>query len=183
MEHLHQFDKGGFFKGAKGVIHKVPATASEALKSNLMGMFEKNRCGNLFRCIQDYEKDKPQTQKGFGPDVPFKDIIKKFNLKSNTVDFVGHAVALYINDDFLEQKALPTIDKMQLYFNSLGRYGNSPFIYPFWGLSGFAEGFSRLCALYGGTYILIEMLKKYYMMKMEISEELNHKEKKPLVKY
>jgi Rab GDP dissociation inhibitor len=151
---VYQFDKGGFFKGAKGVIHKVPATASEALKSDLMGMFEKNRCKNFFQYIQDYEKDKPQTQKGFGPDVPFKDIIKKFNLEPNTVDFVGHAVALYTNDDFLEQKALPTIDKMQLYFNSFGRYGNSPFIYPVWGLSGLAEGFSRLCALYGGTYML-----------------------------
>ena len=43
---------------------------------------------------------------------------------------------------------------MQLYFNSFGRYGESAFIYPVWGLSGLAEGFSRLCALYGGTYML-----------------------------
>jgi Rab GDP dissociation inhibitor len=63
-------------------------------------------------------------------------------------------MALYTNDDFLEKKAITTIDKMQLYFNSFGRYGNSPFIYPVWGLSGLAEGFSRLCALYGGTYML-----------------------------
>jgi Rab GDP dissociation inhibitor len=37
---------------------------------------------------------------------------------------------------------------------SIGKYGDSPFIYPVWGLSGLAEGFSRLCALYGGTYML-----------------------------
>ena len=43
---------------------------------------------------------------------------------------------------------------MQLYFNSFGRYGESAFIYPVWGLSGLAEGFSRLCTLYGGTYML-----------------------------
>jgi Rab GDP dissociation inhibitor len=151
---VYQYDKGGLFSKEKGVIHKVPATASEALKSDLMGLFEKNRCKNFFQYIQDYEKDKKETQKGFGPDCLFKDIIKKFGLESNTVDFVGHAVALYTNDDFLEQKALPTIEKMQLYFNSFGRYGNSPFIYPVWGLSGLAEGFSRLCALYGGTYML-----------------------------
>ena len=80
--------------------------------------------------------------------------------KSNTIDFVGHAVALYTNDDFLEQKAITTIDKMQLYFNSFGRYGNSPFIYPVWGLSGLVEGFSRLCALYGGTYMLNRDIEK-----------------------
>ena len=63
-------------------------------------------------------------------------------------------MALYTNDDYLDKRAIITVDKMQLYMNSFGRYGNSPFIYPVWGLSGLAEGFSRLCALYGGTYML-----------------------------
>ena len=151
---VYQFDKGGMLSKAKGVIHKVPATTTEALKSDLMGMFEKNRCKKFFQFIQDYEKNDPKTQNGLPPDTLFKDVIKKFGLEPNTVDFVGHAVALYTNDDFLDKKAEPTIDKMQLYFNSFGRYGNSPFIYPVWGLSGLAEGFSRLCALYGGTYML-----------------------------
>ena len=151
---VYQFDKGGMFSKAKGAIHKVPATASGALKSSLMGMLEKTRCKKFFQFIQDYEKNDPKTQNGLPPDTIFKDVVKKFGLEENTVDFVGHAVALYTNDDFLEQKADVTIDKMQLYFNSFGRYGNSPFIYPVWGLSGLAEGFSRLCALYGGTYML-----------------------------
>ena len=151
---VYQFDKGGMLSKAKGVIHKVPATTAEALKSDLMGMFEKNRCKKFFQFIQDYEKNDPKTQFGLTPDTLFKDVVKKFGLEPNTIDFVGHAVALYTNDDFLEKRAEPTIDKMQLYFNSFGRYGNSPFIYPVWGLSGLAEGFSRLCALYGGTYML-----------------------------
>jgi Rab GDP dissociation inhibitor len=75
-------------------------------------------------------------------------------LETNTTDFIGHAVALYTNDDFLETAAIETIDKIKLYMSSIGRYGDSPFIYPVWGLSGLAEGFSRLCALYGGTYML-----------------------------
>ena len=119
-----------------------------------MGLMEKNRCKNFFQFIQDYEMNNPKTQNGLPPDTLFKDVIKKYKLEPNTVDFVGHAVALYTNDDFLEKKADVTIEKMQLYFNSFGRYGNSPFIYPVWGLSGLAEGFSRLCALYGGTYML-----------------------------
>ena len=151
---VYQYDKGGIFSKAKGAIHKVPATASEAFKSDLMGLMEKNRCKNFFQFIQDYEMDNPKTQNGLPPDTLFKDVIKKYKLESNTVDFIGHAVALYTNDDFLEKKADVTIEKMQLYFNSFGRYGNSPFIYPVWGLSGLAEGFSRLCALYGGTYML-----------------------------
>ena len=151
---VYQFDKGGMFSKAKGVIHKVPATTAEAVKSDLMGLLEKRRCKNFFQYVQDFELNNPKTHDGVNPEGPFKDVIKKFGLEPNTVDFVGHAVALYTNDDFLEKKAITTLDKMQLYFNSFGRYGNSPFIYPVWGLSGLAEGFSRLCALYGGTYML-----------------------------
>jgi Rab GDP dissociation inhibitor len=54
----------------------------------------------------------------------------------------------------LETSSLETINKIKLYMSSIGKYGESPFIYPVWGLSGLAEGFSRLCALYGGTYML-----------------------------
>ena len=37
---------------------------------------------------------------------------------------------------------------------SIGRYGDSPFLYPIYGLGGLPEAFSRLCAIHGGTYML-----------------------------
>jgi len=36
----------------------------------------------------------------------------------------------------------------------VSRYGNSPYIYPMYGLGGLPEGFSRLAAIHGGTYML-----------------------------
>ncbi len=150
---VYQWDKPMFGK-AKGVICKVPANGSEALKSDLMGLFEKNRCRKFLQFAQDFEMKDPKTYGGYDPKAPFKDLVAQFGLETNTIDFIGHAVALFTNDDFLERPAYETLEKMQLYFNSIGRYGDSPFIYPVWGLSGLAEGFSRLCALYGGTYML-----------------------------
>lgn len=44
--------------------------------------------------------------------------------------------------------------KIKLYMDSIGLYGPSPFIYPVYGIGGIPEGFSRLCAIYGGTYML-----------------------------
>lgn len=49
---------------------------------------------------------------------------------------------------------MSTVEKMQLYINSSGRYGDSPFLYPVYGLGGLPEAFSRLCAIHGGTYML-----------------------------
>jgi len=40
------------------------------------------------------------------------------------------------------------------------RYGNSPYIYPVWGLGGLPEGFSRLCAIHGGVYMLNKPIKQ-----------------------
>ena len=51
------------------------------------------------------------------------------------------------------------ITKLKLYMNSVGRFGDSPFIYPVYGLSGIPESFSRKSAVYGGTYMLNVDLK------------------------
>jgi len=45
--------------------------------------------------------------------------------------------------------------------DSVGRFGESPFIYPVYGLSGIPESFSRKSAVYGGTYMLNIKLTKY----------------------
>lgn len=78
----------------------------------------------------------------------------KFGLEENTIDFIGHAVALYNDEKFMSLPAIQVIRKIQLYMDSMGRYGNSPFIYPIYGLGGIPEGFSRISAVNGGTFML-----------------------------
>jgi len=83
-----------------------------------------------------------------------KDVFKEFGLESETIDFIGHALALYINDDYLSQPCFPTLERVKLYIDSLARYGKSPYIYPLYGLGELPQAFARLSAIYGGTYIL-----------------------------
>jgi len=45
------------------------------------------------------------------------------------------------------------IMKIKLYGDSVLRFGNSPYIYPQYGLGGLAESFSRLSSIYGCTFI------------------------------
>ena len=47
-----------------------------------------------------------------------------------------------------------SFSKIKLYLNSVGIFGDSPFIYPVYGLGGIPEGFSRMCAVHGGTFML-----------------------------
>lgn len=152
--YVYQWDKGGLFSSAKGVICKVPSNAKEALTSDLMGLFEKNRFRKFLNYVEDWKEDDKKTHKKIEPKNPFKDVIKEFGLEENTADFIGHAVALETTDEFLDKPVKTVMESLKMYQNSIGRYGDSPFIYPVYGLSGLAEGFSRMCSLYGGTYML-----------------------------
>lgn len=46
------------------------------------------------------------------------------------------------------------INRVKLYSESLVRYGKSPYLYPLYGLGELPQGFARLSAIYGGTYML-----------------------------
>jgi Rab GDP dissociation inhibitor len=61
---------------------------------------------------------------------------------------------MYTSDDCLNRPGHEVLTKIKLYMDSIGLYGNSPFLYPVYGIGGIAEGFSRLSAIYGGTYML-----------------------------
>lgn len=152
--YVYQWDKGGLFSSAKGNVCKVPSTPKEALSSDLMGLFEKNRFRKFLNCIEGWNRSDPKTHHKVKPEEPFKKLVKEFSLETNTADFIGHAVALNTTEEYLEKPVYKVVDELKLYLNSIGRYGDSPFIYPVYGLSGLAEGFSRLCALHNGTYML-----------------------------
>ncbi|PKU68885.1 hypothetical protein MA16_Dca010629 [Dendrobium catenatum] len=146
----------GSFVYNKGKIYKVPATDVEALKSTLMGLFEKRRARKLFIYVQDYDENDPKSHEGLDLNkVTTREVFAKYGLDDNTVDFIGHALALHTNDDYLDKPAIDTVKRMKLYADSLARFqGGSPYIYPQYGLGELPQGFARLSAVYGGTYML-----------------------------
>jgi Rab GDP dissociation inhibitor len=85
-----------------------------------------------------------------------KEVYDKFGLEPGTRDFIGHSMALYQSDDYISWPAMAkeTVNRIRLYVNSMARYGKSPYIYPLYGLGELPQGFARLSAIYGGTYML-----------------------------
>lgn len=141
------------YKGGK--IFKVPADEKEALVSNLMGMFEKRRFRNFLIFIQEFSMEDPKTWKDIDPNkTTTAQMYEKFGLDKDTADFTGHALALYRDDEYLNRPCVETILKIKLYSDSLARYGKSPYLYPLYGLGELPQGFARLSAIYGGTYML-----------------------------
>ena len=83
-------------------------------------------------------------------------VYDKYGLEPSTRDFIGHSMALYPTDDYMNTKgqARECIQRIRLYAHSMARYGKSPYIYPLYGLGELPQGFARLSAIYGGTYML-----------------------------
>ena len=147
--------EGSYVMGKSGKISKVPADEREALTSDLMGLFEKRRFKNFLVFVQDFDEADPKTWKDMDPNkMTMEEVYKKYGLDENTADFVGHALALYRNDEYLKRPAIDAIKRIKLYSDSLARYGKSPYLYPLYGLGELPQGFARLSAIYGGTYML-----------------------------
>jgi len=142
-----------FCKGGK--IAKVPTTQVEAFKTQLISLFEKNRLRKFFEFLQKYKEDDPSTHQGLDlTKDTMETVYAKFGLETGTQDFIGHALALHLEDNYIKQPAKETIEKILLYLYSMNRYGKSPYIYPMYGLGELPQGFARLSAIYGGTYML-----------------------------
>lgn len=50
--------------GTKATVAKVPSSAGEALRSPLMGMFEKRRAKKFLEWVGEYNEDDPKTYNG-----------------------------------------------------------------------------------------------------------------------
>ncbi|KAF8003694.1 hypothetical protein HF325_001142 [Metschnikowia pulcherrima] len=127
----------------------------EALRSSLMGIFEKRRMKRFLEFVAGYDEDESSTHQGLNLDQnTMEEVYSHFGLERGTKDFIGHAMALWANDDYLVEAARPTIERIILYVQSVAKYGKSPYIYPLYGLGELPQGFARLSAIYGGTYML-----------------------------
>jgi len=138
-------------------LYEVPVTPAAALKSGLMGMFQKRRYKNFLTWVMDFSEDEEKTWDKLDlRKQSMREVYDYWKLDDNTKRFTGHAIALYPNDEYLDDtsRTIECLGKIQLYANSLARYEKSPYIYPVWGLGGLPEGFSRLAAVHGGTYML-----------------------------
>ena len=161
--------------GASATVAKVPSSAGEALLSPLMGLFEKRRAKRFFDWVKAFKDEDPSTYGGrekcfqtsvrlsadrsAGLDLnqcTMRKVYDKFGLEATTRDFIGHAMALYQTDEYINQKgaAKETVLRIQLYGNSMFLYGKSPYIYPLYGLGELPQSFARLSAVKGGTYML-----------------------------
>ncbi|TNN85543.1 Rab GDP dissociation inhibitor alpha [Liparis tanakae] len=138
-----------------GKVHKVPGTEEDVMHSpDLMGMFDKRRFRKLLLFALNFDARNPRTCQDVDPDkMTTRDLFIRFDLGPDVMEFTGHAIALHSSESYLDQPCGETIRRIQLYSESLSR-NPSPYLYPVYGLGELPQGYARLSAEYGGTFLL-----------------------------
>ena len=92
-------------------------------------------------------------------DKPFSEFLDHCGLSKKLQKLVLHAVGL-ISVPPTKLSTCAGIDAIQKVIESVGRFGKSPFLHSMYGNGELPQAFSRLCAVYGGIYMLREMPKE-----------------------
>lgn len=130
------------------VIKVVPSSRSDVFNSKELNVIEKRMLMKLLsKCIElveDSDEWKAASQETF---IHF---LQTNNLSPNLIHYILYAIAM--GDENTSFK--DGIENTKHFLKCLGRYGNSPFLFPMYGCGEIPQCFCRLCAVFGGIYCL-----------------------------
>lgn len=134
-------------------ILKIPTSKYEALKTSVIGCMEKLRFKDYIMFCIKYNLNNTKTLESTSV------LLNKYNLSVLAQNVIGHAICLYTDNNWQNNPAIETINRTKLYINSLGRYGDSPYLYPVNGIGDFCYSFARLATINGAYFILNEHIQ------------------------
>lgn len=132
-----------------GNLEQVPCSRADVFATKSVNVVEKRALMKLMTAIQDFEKQEMFTE---WLDREFGDFLARpeLHLTDNLRHFILNSIAM-CDECTLTRVALANAKK---FLQSLGRYGNSPFLCPIYGCGELPQCFCRLCAVFGGIYHL-----------------------------
>ncbi|KAI4884396.1 hypothetical protein NFI96_011240 [Prochilodus magdalenae] len=129
-------------------VEQVPCSRADVFGSKQLTMVEKRMLMKFLTFCLDFEQH-PEEFQDFS-ERPFWEFLKSKCLTENLQHFVFHSIGM-VNRETLTEEGLKAT---QHFLRCLGRYGNTPFLFPLYGLGEIPQCFCRMCAVFGGIYCL-----------------------------
>uniref|UniRef100_A0A3P9M8T4 Rab proteins geranylgeranyltransferase component A n=1 Tax=Oryzias latipes TaxID=8090 RepID=A0A3P9M8T4_ORYLA len=128
-----------------GNLQQVPCSRADVFASRQLSVVEKRKLMRfLTSCIEETEMDQAYSNQ------PYSKYLQDQQLGENLQHFLLHSIAMVTEDTPTEAGLAST----RHFLRSLGRYGNSPFLFPVYGLGEIPQCFCRMSAVFGGIYCL-----------------------------
>ncbi|XP_062868192.1 rab proteins geranylgeranyltransferase component A 1 [Trichomycterus rosablanca] len=131
-----------------GKVEQVPCSRADVFGSKQLTVVEKRMLMKFLTFCLDFEQH-PEEFTDF-LQKSFSEFLKNKKLTENLCHFILHSIAMVSPDAQTEEGLKAT----QHFLRCLGRYGNTPFLFPLYGLGEIPQCFCRMCAVFGGIYCL-----------------------------
>nr|XP_033466086.1 rab proteins geranylgeranyltransferase component A 1 [Epinephelus lanceolatus] len=129
----------------QGNVEQVPCSRADVFASRQLSVVEKRKLMRfLTSCVEDTEEQLAYNGR------PYVEFLRDQQLSDNLQHFLLHSIAMVTEDTPTEEGLAST----RHFLRCLGRYGNTPFLFPVYGLGEIPQCFCRMCAVFGGIYCL-----------------------------
>ncbi|KCZ80591.1 hypothetical protein H312_02011 [Anncaliia algerae PRA339] len=170
----------GSFIYKNNKVHNIPCNEKEALTSGLVSFFQKHKVISFFWDLKKYSRNRSTF---IIKNKTMKEFFNSYGLDKDSQEFIGHAIAMNLDDSYLERRPEETLDKLKVAINSVLAFENnlkSPYIYPMYGISEISQFFSRKAAVHNAHFRLncpvLEIKKKEGMFYVKIKDNINNEE-------
>ncbi|KAG9325827.1 hypothetical protein KVV02_005751 [Mortierella alpina] len=139
-------------------VEMMPTSKEDVFVSKALSLKEKRLLMKFLQFAVDYENQK-EVWRDYR-DAPFTQFVQRsYGLTDKVLTAVVYAIGFDGNDEATTADGLKSV---KVYLQSLGRYGNSAYLCPLYGVgSELAQAFCRVSAVYGGIYMLQHGLEKH----------------------
>lgn len=134
----------------KDEVFNVPCSRSDVFNTKDLNIIEKRLLMKFLTICLSYGEDKCEEDLALNRDKTFLEYLRSQKVTEKITTCVMQAIAMCTKETSFEEGMLRT----KRFLQSLGRYGNTPFLFPMYGCGEIPQCFCRLCAVFGGIYCL-----------------------------
>uniref|UniRef100_A0A8C6KZM7 Rab proteins geranylgeranyltransferase component A n=1 Tax=Nothobranchius furzeri TaxID=105023 RepID=A0A8C6KZM7_NOTFU len=128
-----------------GNVEQVPCSRADVFASRQLSVVEKRKLMRfLTSCMEETEEQQAYYSR------PYLEFLHDQHLGDNLQHFLLHSIAMASPDTPTGEGLAST----RHFLRCLGRYGNTPFLFPVYGLGEIPQCFCRMSAVFGGVYCL-----------------------------
>ncbi|KAG1474814.1 hypothetical protein G6F56_000122 [Rhizopus delemar] len=142
VDDLYIFDK------AIKKLEKVPGSKEDVFTSKSISLIEKRKLMRFLTFAMEYKNGDTEVEE----DIPYSKFLEeKFKISGKLLEAIIYAIAL------VDQNASTKhgLDSTHKFVKSMGRFGRGSYLCALYGGAGeVAQAFCRVCAVYGGIYVL-----------------------------
>ncbi|PAV80038.1 hypothetical protein WR25_04877 isoform C [Diploscapter pachys] len=131
---------------------RVPCSKGEIFQSNVLSLIEKRKLIKFMNfCMQWNQLPDAVAEewKDFS-DKPFEEFLKAKDIDGNLLNYIVNAIGI-LKPNATTEVGLKAVCE---FVDSVGQFGNSPFLHPLYGCGELPQCFCRLAAVYGAVYCL-----------------------------